>query len=396
MKKKIEELQVRNREINDRMAELDHNASAEERELTAKEQAEWSALKREAEKNDRELKNLFNEAKSADFREQKDVNAELREFLKGARPGSKFSFAAKREAISTADTSAYVQGVTVVDLIKTDRPDADILVAAGVPMTTGVTGNKIQWAYAGGVEAAFANELAQTTERKVDLSAQTPVQQRLTVRVRVSNQALENSDFDLQGLFTQFVADSIREKINWAAASTTKATATFYGGFAQNAESGTYGAAGYTPGKQTGTYTALGKQVFVDAIKKLASRNIKLDHAVFVLGSEDYWDAKVTPIDEGSGIMLLGNDNRILGIKVIENNAINRSTQKGAVAGHNIGLGNFAGLPVMQHGQIRLSIDGSSAVAADTDEVIITINADFSMTVLNSLADGFVVMSKTE
>jgi hypothetical protein len=83
-----------------------------------------------------------------------------------------------------------------------------------------------------------------------------------------------------------------------------------------------------------------------------------------------------------------------LGIKVVENNAINRATAKGAAEGHNIGLGNFAGLPVMQHGQIRLSIDGASAVAADTDEVIITINADFSMTVLKSLADGFVVMSK--
>jgi hypothetical protein len=50
----------------------------------------------------------------------------------------------------------------------------------------------------------------------------------------------------------------------------------------------------------------------------------------------------------------------------------------------------------MQHGDIRLSIDGASAMAADTDEVIITINADFSMTVLEALKDGFVVMSKTQ
>ena len=323
-----------------------------------------------------------------------DCNEALRKFLREAKPGSKFEFHA-REAMATTDTTPYVQGVTVKDIIKTDRPDADILTAAGVPMTTNVTGNKIQWAFAGGVEAVFANELAQTTERKVNLDKQSPIQQRLTVRVRVSNQTLENSNFDLQALFTQFVSDSIREKINWAAASTTKATNTFYGGFAQPTESGTYGSSGYTPGKQTGTYTTLGKQVFVDAIKKLAVRNIKLDHAVFVLGSEDYWDAKVTPIDPGSGIMLLGNDGRILGVKVIENNAINRATQKGAVSGHNIGLGNFAGLPVMQHGTIRLSVDGTSALAADTDEVIITINADFSMTVLKDMADAFVVMSKT-
>ena len=80
---------------------------------------------------------------------------------------------------------------------------------------------------------------------------------------------------------------------------------------------------------------------------------------------------------------------------VIANNAINRATQKGALEGHNIGLGNFKYLPTMQHGNIRLSIDATSALAADTDEVIVTINADFSMTVLKDGADGFVVYSKT-
>lgn len=388
--KTLQELLNRQEAIHSQISDFESREN-----LTEAEKAQHTALLREWDANKREITLLNQEREAAASAPKKDVNTQLREFLREAKPGSKFAFAAKRESIGTSDTTPFVQGVTVVDLIKTDRPDADIFVAAGVPMTTGVRGNKIQWAYAGGVEAVFANELAQTTERKVDLSAQTPVQQRLTVRVRVSNQALENSDFDLQGLFTQFVADAIRQKVNWAAASTTKATAVFYGGFAQDTESGTYGNSNYKPGKQAGTYTTLDKNVFVNAIKKLAVRNIPLNHAVFVLGSEDFWDAKVTPMDAGSGIMLMSSDNRILGIKCIENNAINRSTEKGAVSGHNIGLGNFAGLPVMQHGNIRLSVDGASAQAADTDEVIITINADFSMTVLKSLADGFVLMSKS-
>jgi len=80
---------------------------------------------------------------------------------------------------------------------------------------------------------------------------------------------------------------------------------------------------------------------------------------------------------------------------VVVNNAINRATEKGAISGHNIGLGNFKYLPVMQHGNIRLSIDSGSAYAASTDEVITTINADFSMTVLKAGADAFVVYSKS-
>lgn len=391
----IKELQSRNRDVNDRLGELD--AVANQRELTAAELAEEAQLKREFAKNQREIAMLNQEEQTRqnEANVQRDENAELREFVKNAKPGSKFEFAFnKRDAMSTTVTTPHVQGVTVKDIIKTDRPDADIFAAAGLGIVTGVTGNKIQWAYAGGVEAAFANELAQTTERTVDISSQTPVQQRLTVRVRVSQQSLENASFDLRGLFVQAVSDAIRQKVNWAAVSTTKATSVFYGGFAQDAEKGTFGSTGYTPGKQVGTYTTLSKEVFAEMIGKLAARNIKLDKAVFVLGAEDYWKAKVTPMDEGSGVMLLGNDGRILGIPVVANNAINRATEKGAVAGHNIGLGDFSALPVMQHGNIRLSIDGVSALAADTDEVIITINADFSMTVLKALADGFVVYSQ--
>lgn len=391
----IKELQSRNRDINDRLGELD--AVVNQRELTAAELAEEAQLKREFAKNQREIAMLNQEEQTRqnEANVQRDENAELREFVKNAKPGSKFEFAFnKRDAMSTTVTTPHVQGVTVQDIIKTDRPDADIFAAAGLGIVTGVTGNKIQWAYAGGVEAAFANELAQTTERTVDISSQTPVQQRLTVRVRVSQQSLENASFDLRGLFVQAVSDAIRQKVNWAAVSTTKATSVFYGGFAQDAEKGTFGSSGYTPGKQVGTYTTLSKEVFAEMIGKLADRNIKLDKAVFVLGAEDYWKAKVTPMDEGSGVMLLGNDGRILGIPVVANNAINRATEKGAVAGHNIGLGDFSALPVMQHGNIRLSIDGVSALAADTDEVIITINADFSMTVLKALADGFVVYSQ--
>ena len=393
--KTIDELFARQREVNDQLSTLE--ASLQERELNDEEKATRQSLLVEYEQNKREA-SLMLQKKQSDaltVAPKVNVNEQLREFIKTAKRGDSFSIPLSREAMATADTTPYVQGITVVDLIDTERKDGDILLTAGVPMTTGVVGNKIQWAFAGGVEAVFANELAQTTERKISLDKQTPIQNRLTLRVRVSNQVLENSDFDLQSYIVTHVANALRDKINWAAASTTKATETLYGGFAQDAEEGTYGQNGYKPGKQTGTYTTLTKEVAAEMIGKLAERNIKLDNVVFVMGAADFWLAKVTPLDAGSGIMLIGNDNRLLGIPVIANNAINRSTQKGAVAGHNIGLGNFKYLPTMQHGNIRLSIDATSALAADTDEVIVTINADFSMTVLKDGADGFVVYSKS-
>ncbi len=402
MQKKFENVEsalAYQRELSDKLGVVENDLL--NREMTdedrAAKTAERESLEVEYKAVERESKMLLNEKQNRSLTSapKVDVNTQLREFIKTAKKGDSFMLPLNREAMSTADTTPYVQGITVVDLIDTERKDDDILLTAGVPMTTGVVGNKIQWAFAGGVEAVFANELAKTTERKISLDKQTPIQNRLTLRVRVSNQVLENSAFDLQGYIVTHVANALRDKINWAAASTTKATETLYGGFAQDAEQGTYGAAGYVPGKQTGTYTTLTKEVAAEMIGKLASRNIKLDNVVFVMGAADFWLAKVTPLDAGSGIMLIGNDNRLLGIPVIANNAINRATQKGALEGHNIGLGNFKYLPTMQHGNIRLSIDATSALAADTDEVIVTINADFSMTVLKDGADGFVVYSKT-
>ena len=65
------------------------------------------------------------------------------------------------------------------------------------------------------------------------------------------------------------------------------------------------------------------------------------------------------------------------------------------MSGHNIGLGNFKYLALMQHGNLRLSVDGASAYASNTDEVITTVNGDFSMTVLKDGADAFVLYTKS-
>lgn len=392
--KTIQELLVRQREIIEQLGDL--ATVAEKRELNAEELKNEKALNAEFNQNKRQI-DLLNQQATAESNmksEVKDDNTKLREFLRDAKPGSKFAIPVnERASMKTTDTLPHMQGVTVMDIIDSSRPDADILTAAGVPMVTGVRGNKIQWPYLGGVEAAFAGEAASTTERKADISSQSPIQQRLTVRVRLTQQAIENSDFDLRNIFVTVVRKAIRDKVNYAAASTTKATSTFYGGFAQDAESGTYGAAGYVAGKQVGTFDDFSKEVFAEMIGKIAARNIPTDNIVFVVGAADFWTMKVTPMDEGSGIMLLGPDNKVLGVPVIANNAINR-TNDGTLSGSHIGLGNFACLPTLQHGDIRLSIDGSSAYAADTDEVIITINADFSMTVMNAFKDAFVVYTK--
>lgn len=384
------------REIMAEMNNINAQMQTEKDEVKLRElQAQFDAKKREAELE----KQVIFEREHSSKAPEKSENQQFREQLLALKPGETLYVPMRRESMTyggNTGTGNFIQGITVVEILKSDRPDADILAAAGVPMTVGVIGNKIQWAFAGGVEAEFKNELDSGADRKIDLDAQTPFQQRLRVRVRISREALFNTDSDLLGLVRSAMMDSIRQKVNFAAGSTTKATANFYGGFAQSTESGTYGGQNYTPGKQAGSYTSFTKETAAEMISKLASRNLPLQGAVFVMGSEDFWALKVTPKDAGSGIMLIGDDNKLLGIPVVECNAINRATQKGAISGHNIGLGNFRYMPVMQHGQIVLSLDNASAMAADGDEIICTVNAYFSMTVLKNAADAFVVYSKTQ
>ena len=162
-KKKFENVEAAmayQRELSDKLGVVENDLL--NRELTDEERAaktaERESLEVEYKAVEREAKMLLNEKQNRSLTSapKVDVNTQLREFIKTAKKGDSFMLPLNREAMSTSDTTPYVQGITVVDLIDTERKDDDILLTAGVPMTTGVVGNKIQWAFAGGVEAVFA------------------------------------------------------------------------------------------------------------------------------------------------------------------------------------------------------------------------------------------------
>ena len=142
MKKTKIELQVRNREIQDRMAELNDTAFKEKREFNAEEQQEWNNLTREAQANDRELKNLLNDQELAQVREKEDKNANLRELFrenKGNKREILLNPASGNTAANIAASGAI--NLTIHELIPTLHE------GLGLPSTlkvvTGVTGNEV-------------------------------------------------------------------------------------------------------------------------------------------------------------------------------------------------------------------------------------------------------------
>lgn len=366
MRKKLDACLAQMRELETKL----QSATAEEREDLLK---QYAAQEREARRIQIEMS--MDQA-NRENNETHEYAAQLREFLAHGAHGAEFVM--KRETGMTMAGTEAVRPLNIKPMIDNAREDNDVFTAAGCPIETGATGIT-SWPYAGGVSAKIQNELTAIGDaQKIDISKVSATQQRLTVKVLISNQVLMNSDEDLLAYINKKCGDAILEAINFAACSTAKFGTNFYGGFA-------------SAGKQTGTYSTLSKEVVAEMVGKLADKNYKTDSAVLVMGMADYWKAKVTPMDAGSGIMLL-QDGKILGIPVIASNAINRTTVKGAVTGHNIGLGLFKFLPCLQHGNARLTIDRSSVSAADVDGVYVVLNADWSMTRI--FEDAFVLYSK--
>ena len=136
-----EQLQHRNREIQDRMAEMNDKVYKEKREFTEDEQREWNALSREKELNVQSLKDMATDAELAKMREAEDKNVKLRELLKDNGQ--------KREILlwpAGGNTTANVTAsgaitLSIHELIPTLHEGLDL--PSTLRVVTGVTGNEI-------------------------------------------------------------------------------------------------------------------------------------------------------------------------------------------------------------------------------------------------------------
>lgn len=303
------------------------------------------------------------------------LNTQLREFLKEKRMGVNFMLS--REAIAGTKVSdvSYSQRTTIAGILENSFRDRVIYDRAGCPIVTGAT-SLADWIYFNNPTAKIENELTAIGDaQKLEEAKKSELPQRISVKIVISNQAIENNAIDLVALAAQKINAAYAEAINYAACSTAKFGTYFFGGFADT-------------NKQTGTYTsgAFTYKDAMDMVGLVAKENFFPEYGVFVMGPADFYALKATPRDAGSGLMVIDEDGRLGGFPVFVTNAINRETQAGAASGHNIGFGCFNFLPCIQHGNVRLSIDSQSAAAADVDGVIITANSDWSMTNLYSKA----------
>lgn len=376
-------------------------ALEQKKELTAEEQDQLRELKAEFENGLRELNRKAAEAAAGGARRKTSAASErMREWLKS---GSRDAFVLKREddvpaaggddsgdsgdSTPTAYTGTVRTNVAeteakVVHRVMDAAPYAPTVYdKAGCPVQYNAKGLH-SWPFVNNATVSIAGELTPIGDAQVlDMSDIQEVRVRLTAKILLSWQAIEDNNVDLITLAKAQIAKAYEAQINHVACSSAKWAENFYGGFAHTSkQSGTYASTGFTFAKA------------MEMVGKVASKEYGVEGGVFVMGSEDFWALKATPKDSGSGLMVIDDNNRIGGFPVMESNDINRTAVKGTISGHNIGFGLFKFLPALQHGDVRMTVDSNSVSAADVDGVYIICNADWSMTDLRP--DAFVLYAK--
>jgi HK97 family phage major capsid protein len=198
-KKTKDELQVRNREIQDRLSEINDVLVREKREeLTADEKREWNELSRERELNMMEIESQMTDAELAKHREVVSKGEQLREYFKQVRQNKadrEITLFPAPEGATNNITASGAIALDIKELIPTLHEGLDL--PKTLKIVTGVTGNEIWPVSVNDVEMEEVDETAELNDQVLNFANITPTQRRVGLTVPVSNMAIDNAAFDL-------------------------------------------------------------------------------------------------------------------------------------------------------------------------------------------------------
>ena len=358
-------------QINIAMNEIADKVAAEKREMTQEENIKYQQLQSDFNKVGREIMmnvDIVN-MKNSQPKAEKTANQLMREALREAKREGKAEFALKREiTTSTIDTGGLIP-LTIKDILPPLEMGL-IFDKIGIPIQTGVTGN-LQWPVMGGGEAEILGETEELSDSTVDFSKINAVKTRVGVSFTVTNQAINDSDVDLVALIQQEARQRIRRVLNRVMFSHQNFTGNFHGPFAGAKAQGTF--AGAVP-----TYKEL-----LEMKGKVAETGVEMEGFCYVMSETMKATLEATPIDAGSGRMVIENGT-IAGYPVFTTAYINYGSDKSKADVQYVAAGVYTYLAVNQYGELRMVVDPYTK--AKKDEVVITLNSDWSMTTLRSEA----------
>lgn len=362
--------------INIRMNEIEDKAKAEKREFSAEENVEYQKLQAEFTKLGREIAmnvdvvNYMNAKPNV----QKSKNALLREAFQGAMGSQQKEFAVKREWVDGVEVADIAAGGMVPLTIKDILPPLEmglIWDKVGIQVETGVIGD-ISWPVMGSVEASILGEKEELTDTGVNLSAIKPKKERVGITIPITYQAINDTNSNLLGIIQTQARMGFTRLLNRVTFSHQNFTSTFHGPFAGAKASGSF--AGAVP-----TFEELLKMKGA-----VAATGVEMSGFCFVMSEKMKATLEATPIDAGSGRMIIENGT-IKGYPVFTTEYINYGSNKQKVENvEYIAAGCFGYLAANQYGDLRIVVNPYSRAKEDIVEV--TINGDWSITTLRTEA----------
>ena len=376
-KKSKDELQVRYREIQDRMGELNVTAAEGKRSLTADEKVEWEALTREAELVNMELQGQMNDEELAKHREHVSKGEQLREYLRQTKEAG-----SKREILlwpTQTNTTANITAsgaiqLSIHEMIPTLHEGLDL--PADLRIVTGVEGNELWPVSVNDVEMEEVGEVEALKDQVLDFANITPVQKRVGLKVPVSNMAIDNAAFDLMGFvqskFTLALRIYLAKKI--------------YSQAAWNGNKGPY--SGLTKAGDIEIGANAYKNI-LKAVAKFSDKGFFEGDVTLIMDRETEAELKATPLISGAAGGFVIQNGRCAGYPYIVTHYLNTTldgttlvpTEKKYIA-----FGYFEWFALQQHGQVRMVVD--PVTLADKGVTRVILNTAWSMTDLSTRING--------
>jgi HK97 family phage major capsid protein len=377
-KKTKDELQVRYREIQDRLGELNVTAAEGKRELTEDEQREWNALSREASLVEMDIQGQMTSEELAKHREVVSKGEQLREYFRQVRQGKadrEILLWPAQEGETNNVTASGAISLSIKEMIPTLHEGLDL--PASLRIVTGVTGDEIWPVSLNDVEMEEVEEVASLNDQVLDFGNIKPQQRRVGLTVPVSNMAIDNAAFDLmafvQSKFTLalriYLAKKIYSRANWT------------------------GNKGPFSGLTKAGDIEIGADSYKNILKAVAAFSDKgffEGDVVLIMDRETEAELKATPLIAGAAGGFVVQNGRCAGYPYVVTHYLNTELDS---AGHlvpsankYIGIGYFEWFALQQHGDVRMITDIYTGAKKNVTQI--TLNTAWSMTDLSKKING--------
>jgi HK97 family phage major capsid protein len=378
-KKTKDELQVRNREIQDRLSELNDTLMREKREnFTDEEQREWNALSRERQLNMMEIESQMTDAELAKHREVVSKGEQLREYFKQVRQGKadrEITLFPNPEGATNNITASGAINLDIKELIPTLHEGMDL--PKTLKIVTGVTGNEIWPVSVNDVEMEEVDETAELNDQVLNFANIVPVQRRVGLTVPVSNMAIDNAAFDLmafvQAKFTLalkiYLAKKIYSLADW------------------NGNKGPFSGLTKAGDIQIG---AESYKNILKAVAKFSDKGFFEGDVVIIMDRETEAELKATPKIAGAAGGFVVENGLCAGYPYVVTHFLNTELDSAnklvPTAKKYIAFGYFEWFALQQHGDVRMVTD--IYTMATKGQIRVTLNTAWSMTDLSKKING--------